>query len=365
MYLCVFGGVCPVSLGQGAMGGIHHRQRQFGTNCLYSNLNYCGGFESDKIRHGYRIGRRRGGIGGLPDQAINESLHGLLGQAADALQQQQYQRTIELCERILQKPARSMPMTAAAHHLKCQALCRGPRCHGRAALKHGRLAVLLARRSGNRPLLMECLLDAAVAAIYGRRYRRGALMLQELIQMEPPPALLGAARKHLGWILYLQTNYGLAVREYSRACAALPTDPHVRLNYAMALIKRGRPWRAMQLTRQALELVDPGDRRGLARVLLTQACCLLAVADFQAAAGLLQRGYALAIGEADQEMMAGYHLAITDAALKGRAPADVRRAVAQMRECSAASGRLDLCDLADEYLAQAEDQELWPAPTAL
>lgn len=301
----------------------------------------------------------------MPDQAINEALHGLLGQAADALQQQQFQRTIELCERILQKPARSMPITAAAHHLKCQALCRGPRYHGLAALKHGRLAVFLARRSGNRSLLMECLLDAAGAAIYGRRYRRGMLMLQELIQMDPAPALLGAARKNLGWIHYLQANYGLAAQEYSRACAALPTDPHVRLNYAMALIKLGRPWRAMQLTRQALELVVPGDRRGLARVLLIQARCLLAVADFQAAAGLLQRGYALAVGGADQEMLAGYHLAITDAALKGRAPADVRSAVAQVRQCSVAAGRLDLYDLADEYLAQAEDQELWPAPTEL
>lgn len=284
----------------------------------------------------------------------------LLRAAQNAGTRREYVRALELCRRILRIPHRPLELTAATYRLKCTALAIGLRQPGPEAVLSGQQAVRAARRTHDPVLVVGCLADAVRAALYSREYRVAADMARELAGLEPAPGIYAETQCILGWVHFLGENYGLAAEHYHRAAAADPGHVDARHGLALVEARRGRPWRALQLARQSLELSEPGNRHLHCRTLIIAAWAYLEMADFRSATHHLNQARTIAEVEGDGALMARYYLLVAIAAIHGHSPDQARFASDLAMAEALRAGRLDLYDLVNYEMARVQDQEQWP-----
>lgn len=285
----------------------------------------------------------------------------LLEKALIAHARSQHADVLRLCDQILQSRASTPHQRASAHQLKCWTLTNGLHKPGPEAVRYGRLAIHHARRAGNPELLTSCLVVTAVSGLYSRALNTAEAAATEVIERAAPAQAQSYAHSVLGMIEYTRHNYGAAAGHYKRAVALDPSLPWPRIGLGGAELRMGRPWRALQLARQGLELSQPDDIVTRGHCLALMASARVEMADYQAATELLQQVHALAEQEDSGVIKAMYYFVVFRASIRGLAPQQARTAGHMALIESRRSGRMDLYELISQELERATDQEQWVA----
>lgn len=273
-----------------------------------------------------------------------------LRQALAARQAGDFERVLELAAQALAAGPLEWRQEATAHRLRCWTLAQGLRRPGPQAILAGRWAVRAARRAQDTDVLADCLMDAALAAMYAQGYPQAERWCRSLIEMRLPPDPTWRAWANLGWMALCLMDYGAARGHARKAIELAPSAVEPRHTLALAEVWLGRPALALRTLRELAAVMPGGNPWMAGRVSCAMATAYVAAGRLQEAHRHLSKAMALATEHADDALLAMCFTTGAQAAVQEGHEKMALAAAQSATEALERAGRLDIADIVDRTL---------------